>query len=69
MGLFDLFKRSGEFYTVTYDEEEGETPTHGSWNNWECDDPTCICHGAQETNTPIPMPWEALQEKQDRKRR
>lgn len=69
MGLFDLFKRPGEYLTVEYDEDEGEEMTHGAWNNWECDNPACICHGAEEASTPIPVPWGALQDKSDRKRR
>lgn len=69
MSLFDLFKRPAEYLSVTYDEEEGEEMTHGPWNNWKCDDLSCCCHDAEESDAPIPVPWEALQNKQDRKQR
>lgn len=50
---------------VTVEYEEDDQPTHGAWNNWECDDPSCCCHGAEEgdyTSLPnfLPSTEEAL---------
>lgn len=64
MSLFDLFKRPAEAFSVTYDEEE--EMTHGSWNNWECDDPDCCCHDAEESDAPISIPWQSLNERKQR---
>lgn len=67
VSLFDLLKTSRDYYTVRYDENEGDAPTHGPWNQWECEDPTCICHSAEESKTPFPTPWQALSEREERR--
>lgn len=50
---------------VAYDDDTEDTEddgqlTHGEWNNWECDDPGCICHSTEEDPDPVPMPFNAL---------
>lgn len=36
-------------------EEDQEDITHTAENGYECDDPDCICHEAEESDEPITL--------------